>query len=167
MRRSLSTLVVLGAVLLALCAPALGRTSHPKSARLALGYYQCYLTTKDVSPINGKVSYSTVFESSFTLKSNNRYEVSFLYSGGEGPGRIVTNGHNVRFVGGAWDSDARSYHLKGTVYPAGVTMPNSQLTPAKRYKLVLRGARNDADTAPPTSEFTGAVPRSFWYCNKR
>jgi hypothetical protein len=166
-RRSFSACLLLGATLLALSATALGRSSHPKTARLASGYYQCYLTTKDVSPINQEVSYGTVFESSFTLNSKHRYDVSFLYSGGAGPGHIVITGHHVRFVGGAWNSGARFYHLTGIVYPAGVTMPHSQLSASKRYKLVLRGARNDSDTAPPTSEFTGAVPRSFWYCNKR
>jgi hypothetical protein len=164
MRRMPTALLTIGAALLTLCAPAFGAQ---KTAPLALGYYQCYLTTKYVSPINGEVSYGTIFESSFTLKSNSRYTVSFLYSGAGGTGRIVVKGHNVRFVGGAWDSDANSWHLKGTVYPHGITMPHSQLSPAKRYKLVLRGSPNDADTAPPTSEFAGSVPRSFWYCNKR
>jgi hypothetical protein len=158
-------LVAAGTASLTLLAPAVADAS--KAAHLPLGYYQCYGTNKDVSQINGEVSYSTVFEASFTLKAKNRYVVSFLYSGGAGPGNLIIKGHSVRFGGGAWDSNANFEHLRGTVYPHGATMPNSQLDPSKRYKLVLRGGPHDTDTAPPTSEFTGAVPRSFWYCNKR
>ena len=160
-------LLTFSAALTALCAPAVGAVAHRSAARLAPGYYQCYQTSMDVSPINGGVSYSTIFKSSFTVQSKHRYSVSFLYSGNEGPGVFVIKGHSVRFVGGSFDSNSRFWHLKGTVYPGGVTMPHSTISLTKRYKLVLRGSPNDSDGAPPTSEFTGAVPRSFWYCNKR
>lgn len=164
--RTIVVLLAISATLLAVCASVLGAVSHKKSARLAPGYYQCYLTTEYVSPINGGVSYGTVFESSFTVKSTH-YTVSFLSSGAGGTGRIAIKGHSLRFVGGAWDSAANFEHLKGTLYPHGIVMPNSQISATQRYTLVLRGSANDSDTAPPTSEFTGAVPRSFWYCNKR
>jgi hypothetical protein len=161
MIRSIFALLTVSAALLATSTSAL-------AAGPSRGYYQCYQTVQTQNAVTGEPDgYGTSFVTSFQLKAHHKYEVSFLVAPDYRTQHIAVKGHKVRFVGGPWDSDSSSYHLKATLHPHGVTMPNSQVDPGKRYKLVLRGRSGDADGAPPASEFTGAVPRSFWYCKKR
>jgi hypothetical protein len=161
MPRTLFALLISGAALLTTATPAL-------AAGPARGYYQCYQTVQTQNVVTGAPDgYGTSFVTSFQLKAHHKYDVSFRVSPDYRTQHITVKGHKVRFIGGPWDDDAASYHLKGTYASHGVTMPNSQADPAKRYSLVLRGRSSDADGAPPATEFTGAVPRSFWYCKKR
>jgi hypothetical protein len=161
MPRTLFALLITGAALLTAATPAL-------AARPAHGYYQCYQTVQTTNAVTGAPDgYGTSFVTSFRLKAHRKYEVSFLVAPDYRTQHIAVKGQKLRFVGGPWDSDSSSYHLKGVLHPHGVTMANSQANPAKRYKLVLRGRSGDADGAPPATEYTGATPRSFWYCNKR
>ncbi len=154
--------------LVAVCAALLATSTSAFAAGPSRGYYQCYQTVQTQNAVTGAPDgYGTSFVTSFLLKAHHKYEVSQLVAPDYRTQHIAVKGHKVRFVGGPWDSDSSSYHLKGTLHPHGVTMPNSQADPGKRYKLVLRGRADDADGAPPASEFTGAVPRSFWYCKKR
>jgi hypothetical protein len=161
MIRTISALVSVSAALLATSTSAL-------AAGPSRGYYQCYQTVQTQNAVTGAPDgYGTSFVTSFQLKAHRKYVVSFRVAPDYRTQHITVKGHSVRFVGGPWDDDAASYHLRGTFSSHGVTMPNSQAAPAKRYTLVLRGHSGDADGAPPASEFTGAVPRSFWYCKKR
>jgi hypothetical protein len=161
MIRTLFALLTVTTALLATSTTAL-------AAAPSRGYYQCYQTVQTQNAVTGAPDgYGTSFVTSFTLKAHHKYDVSFLVAPDYRTQHIAVKGHKLRFVGGPWDSDSSSYHLKGTFSSHGVMMPNSQAAPAKRYTLVLHGRSGDADAAPPTSEFTGAVPRSFWYCKKR
>jgi hypothetical protein len=161
MTRTLFALLIAGAALLTASTPAL-------AAGPARGYYQCYQTVQTQNAVTGAPDgYGTSFVTSFQLKAHHKYVVSFSVAPDYRTQHIAVKGHKVRFVGGPWDSDSSSYHLKGIFSSHGVTMPNSQANPTKRYTLVLRGRSDDADGAPPASEYAGAVPRSFWYCKKR
>jgi hypothetical protein len=113
--------------------------------------------------------YSSTFATSFWLKAHHKYHVSILTAGNNTPKqRYAVKGHTLHFVNGIWNDSMSFWHVTGTVYQHGVTMPNAQtpLDPAKKYTVVLRGRAGDTDTAPPPHEFTGSVPRSFWYCKK-
>jgi hypothetical protein len=131
------------------------------SSHIPSGYYQCYQTIRDVSPVNGEVSYSTIFAKSFTLFRNGTYNV---------PQEGTYNGYNhwkfangtLKFRTGPFWSGFR--HAVGHYKKAGSTMPNSQLSPALRYPLVLRDTRrNDADELPQR----GSADATLWYCRKR
>jgi hypothetical protein len=164
MIRKLFALLAVGAVPLVLSAPAL-------AARPSLGYYQCYVTTQTTNALTGAPDgYTSTFASSFTLKARHNYQVSLLTAGVNGFGqRYAVKGHTLHFVNGVWNDNSTFWHLTGSLYPHGVTMPNAQppLDPTKKYTVVLRGRSGDTDTAPPASEFTGLVARSFWYCKRR
>jgi hypothetical protein len=130
------------------------------SSHIPSGYYQCYQTTRYVSPINGETSYSTAFVKSFTLFGNGTYNV---------PQEGTYNGYNhwkltkgtLRFKTGPFWSGFR--HAVGRYAKAGSLMPNSQLNPTLRYPLVLRDARsNDSDTLPQH----GSADATLWYCKK-
>ena len=161
MRRTLATLIAASTMLLVVSAPALA--SGPP-----LGYYQCYVTTQDYNALSNKPSgFSTTFAGAFWLRPNNKYEVSFLIGNNTFGQRYSVKGSSVHFGKGAFNDDMSFVHLTGTYHPHGVTMPHSVFKPTLHYKLVLRGRSADRDTAPPASEFTGSVARSFWYCNRR
>ena len=169
MPRFVSALLAAGLTLLTVGAPALAsghrhaKKKH-RGAVLALGYYQCYQTTRNVSQINGGVSYNTRFTESFTLSPGLRYQVGLRTSPDYRTQHVASSGSSVRFVGGPYDSTSDSMHLSGTFYPQGVTMPNSRLNPAQLYTLVLHGAPGDTDVSPPADQ---SGDRSFWYCKRR
>ena len=59
------------------------------------------------------------------------------------------------------------HHDVGTWSPGGVALPNATGTFAgNQFTLVLRGTQPN-EALPPSSEFTGSVPSSFYYCKKR
>jgi hypothetical protein len=163
MIRKLVALLTVGAALFVVSAPAL-------AAGPSLGYYQCYRTLQTTNAVTGAPSgYASAFATSFWLKAHHKYQVSILTAGQNSPKqRFAVKSHTLRFVNGIWNDNMTFWHVTGTVYPHGVTMPNAQapLDPAKKYTVVLRGRAGDTDSAPPPSEFTGPVPRSFWYCKK-
>jgi hypothetical protein len=164
MTRKLSALLIVSTALLIASAPAL-------AASPSLGYYQCYLTTQTTNVVTGAPDgYASTFATSFTLKANHNYQVSVLTAGVNGFGqRFAVKGHTLHFLNGVWNDNSSFWHLTGTVYPHGVTMPNAQvpLKPAQKYTVVLRARAGNTDSAPPAREFTGPVARSFWYCKKR
>jgi hypothetical protein len=163
MIRKLFALLTFSAAPLIISAPAL-------AASPSLGYYQCYQTVQTTNALtNAPDGYASVFATSFTLKAHHKYQVSLLTAGENSFGqRFAVKGHALHFVNGIWNDNSTFWHLTGTVYPHGVTMPNAQppLDPAKKYTVVLRGRSGDTDTAPPAREFTGLVARSFWYCKR-
>jgi hypothetical protein len=161
MIRNLLAVLTVSAATLVLGTPAL-------AAGPSLGYYRCYQTLQTRNALtdvpNGYVS---KFATSFTLKPRHNYQVSLLTAGVNGFGqRFAVKGHTLRFVNGVWNDSTTFRHLTGTVYPHGVRMRNAQtpLNPAQKYSVVLRGRSGDTDSAPPAREYTGLVPRSFWYC---
>lgn len=126
-----------------------------------LGRYQCYQTTRQVSPITGAVGYSTTFQIALTLHRNGLYDVGLR----SGAGRFADQGARIAFHGGPLDSNLDFWHVAGRYYPAGRTMPQSVLNPNRRYTIVLRDLRrSDADTAPPFQEFDARQDATFWYC---
>ena len=156
-KAQLLTLAVSVAVL-ASAAPA-GAKAAPKHA-----YYQCYETYRDVSQINGEVSYSTLFRDSMTLKKHGVYK---LGTRGVAGTYKYKKGH-LRFHGGPFDDSANFWHVGGAFYPHGRVMPHSTLAdPSRKYTITLRERRtDDSDTAPPFSEFDQRQDATFWYCHK-
>jgi hypothetical protein len=157
MRKSLISLSVAAIAGLAFAVPAGARTHK---SGIPTGYYQCYQTIQDVSPITGQVSYSTVFMHSFTLFGNGTYNAY--------PEGLFNRDNHWKFARGTLKFSsgpmwAGFRHAVGAYTKAGKPMPNSQLLPGRRYQLVLHDARtNDADTLPHHE--TAAA--SFWYCRK-
>jgi hypothetical protein len=142
-------------------ASLIGAAPAAASSGIPAGYYQCYQTVRDVSPVNGEVSYSTFFAKSFTLFHNGTYNV---------PQEGTYNGYNhwkfakgtLKFKTGPFWAGFR--HAVGRYSKAGSLMPNSQLNPSRRYPLVLRDARSgDSDTLPQH----GSADATLWYCAKR
>lgn len=145
---------------LALCAWAGGAAPASAGQRPAPGYYQCYQTTRYVSPVNGEASYATSFRTAVTLRSAHRYTISL-----EGiAGRWAMSGSKILFHSGPFDDAANGVHVSGTYYPHGRAMPNSQLAPSTKYPIVLRGRASNPDTRPAASETADAT---FWYCKRR
>lgn len=156
MRRSLTSVSVAAIVGLAFAVPA-GARSH--KAGIPTGYYQCYQTIRDVSPINGSVSFSTSFVKSFTLFHNGTYHVFAEGLFDRSNHWSFSNG-KLKFSSGPMWSGFR--HAVGAYSKAGKLMPNAvTLSPTARYQLVMRDARtNDADTLPHHQ----TIDASFWYC---
>ena len=126
-----------------------------------LGRHQCYQTMRDVSPITGAVTYSTIFVTALTLHRRGLYEMAFRSDFGH----YRYHAGKLTFRGGPFNSSANSWHIAGRYYRGGKTMPHSTLHPSKRYSIVLRDLRaSDADTAPPISEFDQRQDATFWYC---
>ena len=143
--------------LTAVAAPA-ASAAGPKT-----GHYKCFETFREVSQINGEVTYATQYRDTLNLRSHGRYEESLRV----GPGLFKYRAGKLAFAGGSLDSESEFWHVGGKYYKAGKTMPNSTLNPAKRYTIVLRDLRSDdSDTAPPAKEFDARQNASFWYCSR-
>jgi hypothetical protein len=127
------------------------------------GHYRCYQTFREVSQINGEVTYATQYRDTLILRRHRRYEQSLRV----GPGRYRYKSGRLAFHGGSLDSASQYWHVAGRYRRAGRTMPHSVLKPTKRYKIVLRDRRSDdSDTAPPVREFDARQNASFWYCSR-
>src|SRR6476660_8779117 len=116
--------------LVAVCTALLATSTSALAAGPSRGYYQCYQTVQTQNAVTGeRDGYGTSFVTSFQLKAHHKYVVSFRVAPDYRTQHITVKGHKVRFVGGPWDDDAASYHLKGTYFAHGVTMPSSQAAP--------------------------------------
>jgi hypothetical protein len=163
MPRFVSRLLCAAVVACALGASGAGvaSASGPKH-----GYYQCYVTQRNVSPINGEVGFTTTFASSLTLRSGGHYDMFLRQSGRY---KAYKSGR-LTFRGGALDDNANFWHVGGRYYPHGKTMPHSTLAnPKRHFAIVLRDLRsNDSDSAPAYKEFDMIrAGLSYWYCARR
>ena len=158
MSKFVCTLAVAVSTVLGSAIPA---SARPHRASIPTGYYQCYETRRDVSPINGEISYSTIFVKSFTLFAGGTYNV---------PNEGLFNRDNhwkfssptLHFSSGPMWEGFR--HAIGAYNKAGSLMANSTLNPTQRYPLVLRDARSGDSDSLPQKETADAT---LWYCKKR
>lgn len=153
------TLIPRGAlVALTLCAvvaPA-ATAATPRTGR-----YKCFQTFREVSLINGEVTYATQYRDSLILRSHGRYALALRTA----PGRWATRSGRLGFHGGSLDSASENWHVGGRYVARGRTMPHATMNATKRYTIVLRDLRSDdSDTAPPPAEFARRQNASFWYC---
>jgi hypothetical protein len=148
---------LIGALAVCAISAQAAAASGPKPGR-----YECYQTIRDVSPINGEVSYSTIFQTALILHGRGRYELGLR----SGVGRYAhSRSGRLAFRGGPLDSNSQFWHVGGHYYGGGRQMPYSTLNPGRRYKIVLHELRsNDSDTAPPFQEFDNRQDATFWYC---